>query len=807
MTTSDRPRPIATYRVQLTPDIDFAATIGILDHLVALGISHIYLSPIGTAMPGSTHGYDWVPPPQVSATLGGLEGLRALRVAASERGLGIIIDIVPNHTGVAEVLRNPWFADLLRRGSGSRYASYFDVDFSSENGCDGKIAIPVVASEGDLSPLTVDSHGVLRYYDHEFPTAPGSLGGSPQDVHARQHYRLVPWDSGLIGYRRFFTVNELAGLRQEDHEVYRATHTWINELFDAELIDGLRVDHPDGLWQPMAYLDELRSDIGPDSLLYIEKILAADEQLEPTLPVEGTTGYDQMRIIDAVFTAPSGVVELDEIHLRVTGVPGDSHWLHTQERERKLQTLHDKFGSEHRRLVRAITHSDPDADSDAVAEATAELIAALPVYRADYPSLRPLLITTATEIAARRADLAAAIDTVISATTHDGAASSRLAQTGGAVTAKSIEDSLFYRTARLVSSLEVGSDPADPTMSLQNFHNHNAIRAVQWPLAMTATSTHDTKRGEDVRARIALLAQVPERWSLLVDELWSNWPPPDDLTGYFLLQNIIGVWPIGDPPGSATVSDELRQRLYDYARKATREAELHTSWTDVNEEFEGQIDAWIDEITKGAAAELISRFVSRIASAWEQEALARKAIALLCPGVPDIYQGTEWWDDSLVDPDNRRPVDYDRSLDHPKARVVRAALAVRAARPAAFDRDSGYLPLYADGPGADHAIAFGRVVGEVPEVIVVTARFTHSLIDDAALTFLDLPSGTWRDVLSDKVYRGVADLGELRAANPVAILVRAGDGDTSVATGAASATGADVAAVGSAAGSRSRRGG
>ena len=689
----------------------------------------------------------------------------------------------------------------------SRSALEPSVCSRSRFGCDGKIAIPVVASDGDLSPLTVDSHGVLRYCDHEFPTAPGTLGGSAQDVHARQHYRLVPWDSGLIGYRRFFTVNELAGLRQEDHEVYRATHTWINELFDAELIDGLRVDHPDGLWQPMAYLDELRSDIGPDSLLYIEKILAADEQLEPTLPVEGTTGYDQMRIIDAVFTAPSGVVELDEIHLRVTGVPGDSHWLHTQEHERKLQTLHEKFGSEHRRLVRAITHSDPDADSDAVAEATAELIAALPVYRADYPSLRPLLITTATEIAARRADLAAAIDTVISATTHDGAASSRLAQTGGAVTAKSIEDSLFYRTARLVSSLEVGSDPADPTMSLQNFHDHNAIRAAQWPLAMTATSTHDTKRGEDVRARIALLAQVPERWSLLVDELWSNWPPPDDLTGYFLLQNIIGVWPIGDPPGSATVSDELRQRLYDYARKATREAELHTSWTDVNEEFEGQIDAWIDEITKGAAAELISRFVSRIASAWEQEALARKAIALLCPGVPDIYQGTEWWDDSLVDPDNRRPVDYDRSLDHPKARVVRAALAVRAARPAAFDRDSGYLPLYADGPGADHAIAFGRVVDEVPEVIVVTARFTHSLIDDAALTFLDLPSGTWRDVLSDKVYRGVADLGELRAANPVAILVRAGDGDTSVATGAASATGADVAAVGSAAGSRSRRGG
>lgn len=773
MSTSDRRHLIATYRVQLTPDFDFEATIGILDHLVELGISHIYLSPIGTAMPGSTHGYDWVPPPQVAPALGGLDGLRALRSASAARGLGLIIDIVPNHTGVAEVLRNPWFADLLRHGPGSRYASYFDVDFSSENGCDGKIAIPVVASDGDLSPLSVDTHGVLRYYDHEFPTAPGTLGGSASDVHARQHYRLVPWDSGLIGYRRFFTVNELAGLRQEDDQVYRATQTWIDELVDAELIDGVRVDHPDGLWQPMAYLDRLRSDIGSDSLLYIEKILAADEQLEPSLPVDGTTGYDQMRVIDAVFTAPSGVVELDEIHLRVTGVPGDSHWLGEQERQRKLQTLHDKFASEHRRLVRAITHSDPAADTAAVSEATAELIAALPVYRADYPSLRQLLIATALDIAERRPDLVAAIDVVISATAHEGAASSRLAQTGGAVTAKSIEDSLFYRTARLVSTLEVGADPADPTMSLQNFHIHNRLRAAQWPRAMTATSTHDTKRSEDVRARIALLAQVPERWSLLVDELWSNWPPPDDLTGYFLLQNIVGVWPIGDPPGSGAVDDELRGRLYEYARKATREAELHTSWTDVNEKFESQIDAWIDEITNGAAAESISRFVSRIASAWGQEALARKAIALLCPGVPDIYQGTQWWDDSLVDPDNRRPVDYDRSLDHPKARLVRAALSVRTTHPTAFRPGSSYLPLYADGPGADHVIAFGRGVGDVADVIVVSARFTHSLVDDATVTFLDLPSGTWRDVLSGKVYRDVADLGELRAENPVAILVRA----------------------------------
>ncbi|MGV9859117.1 malto-oligosyltrehalose synthase [Gordonia sp. NPDC003425] len=766
-----RPEPVATYRVQLTPDFGFAQTTAVLDHLAALGISHIYLSPIGAAMPGSTHGYDWVPPPQVSHVLGGVDGLRELRAQARERGIGIIVDIVPNHTGVAEALRNPWFTDLLRHGSGSRFASYFDADFSADNGVDGKLALPVLASDGDLSPLTVDGHGILRYYDHAYPTAPGTLGGSATDVHARQHYRLVPWDSGLIGYRRFFTVNELAGLRQEDNAVYAASHAWLQDLIEEDLLEGVRVDHPDGLWSPMSYLERLRGDVGPERLLYIEKILSADEPLEPELPVEGTTGYDQMRVIDALFTAPSGVVELDEIHERVTGVPGDSHWLHTAERERKLATLHAQFPAEHRRLVRAITHSDPDADVEAVAAATAELIADLGVYRADYPSLRSRLVSCANEIGSRRTDLAAALDIIVAATRHPGAASSRLAQTCGAVTAKSVEDSLFYRTARLVSSQEVGGSPAEPTMSLSDFHAHNIARARDWPRSMSAGTTHDTKRGEDVRARIALLAQVPQRWSLLVDELWSECPPPDDLTGYFLLQNIIGVWPVGDPPGSAEATDELRERLHDYAQKATREAGLHTTWTEINEEFETQTREWIDQVTSGAAGDSISRFVARIASAWEQESLARKAIALLGPGVPDIYQGTEWWDDSLVDPDNRRPVDYDRSLDHPKARLIRTALRVRSTHPDAFGQDGEYLPLHADGPGSDHTVAFARGFGGQAQVVIVTARFTHSLIEDAHATFLDLPAGSWR-ATTGATFTGTVDLAELRAEEPVAILLR-----------------------------------
>ncbi|AFR49607.1 malto-oligosyltrehalose synthase [Gordonia sp. KTR9] len=774
---SNRPTPHATYRLQLHGDFGFADAAGILDHLAELGISHVYLSPIGTASAGSTHGYDWLPPPAVASVLGGVEGLRELRSAAAERGMGLIIDIVPNHTGVADALANPWFADLLRHGSGSDYANYFDADFGDDNGVEGKLALPVLAADGDLSPLEIDEDGNLRYYDHAFPIAPGAgrdtrPGGTPRDVHDRQHYRLVPWNSGLIGYRRFFTVNELAGLRQEDPEVYDATHQWLRDLLDADLIDGVRVDHPDGLWDPQDYLRRLRADIGDDRLLYIEKILAPDEPLEPTLPVEGTTGYDHMRVIDAVFVAPAGVAQLTELHERITGESGDARWVEAAEHERKLSTVRESFPAELRRLVRALTAGgggSPAVEPDLIAAACTELIAALGVYRADYPSLRPRLLAVATSIADAKPDLRAALDLVVRETAVPGEATSRLAQTCGAVTAKSVEDSLFYRTARLVSAQEVGGDPADPVLSLTEFHRHNTERAAQWPLAMTATSTHDTKRGEDVRARIAVLAQVPDRWSQLVETIWRDTAVPDDLTGYFLLQNIVGVWPT-----DGRVTDELRGRLVEYARKATREAGLRTTWTEVDEEFETAVENWIGQVTTGDIATAVSELVDRIASAWEQEALARKAIAILGPGVPDIYQGTEWWEDSLVDPDNRRPVDFGRSTDHPKTRLVRDALRVRAAHPDAFGVSGTYERLTADGPAADHTIAFARGTDDGPSVVVLTARFTHSLDDEAATaTSITLPAGSrWRDERSGAVYEGAVDLGAARGEHPVAILVR-----------------------------------
>ncbi|HMS76029.1 malto-oligosyltrehalose synthase [Gordonia sp. (in: high G+C Gram-positive bacteria)] len=766
--------PVATYRIQLTPDFGFDEVIGVLPHIAGLGVSHLYLSPIGTAMPGSTHGYDWVPPPQVAEILGGLDGLTRLRGAATQFGLGIIIDIVPNHTGVADAMANPWFADLLAKGAASEFADFFDVDFSVDNGADGKIALPVLGADADPSDFTLDPDGtVLRYFDHAFPVAEGTGDGTPSQVHERQHYRLVPWNSGLVGYRRFFTVNELAGLRQEEPRVFAATHEWIAALLMADLIDGVRVDHPDGLWDPQGYLRDLRELLGDERLIYIEKVLAVDEPLEPTLPVDGTTGYEQLRTIDSVFVPSAGVVELAEIHDRVVGNPGDAAWITEAEHSRKLLTVTEMFPTEHRRLIRAIASSPPDErrlpDSE-IADATAHLIAELGVYRADYPSLRTRLLYAADRVAADHPHLSGALATIADLTAQPGRVSSRLAQTCGAVTAKSVEDSIFYRTARLLSAQEVGGDPANPSMSANEFHGINIARARDWPAALTATSTHDTKRSEDVRARIAMIAQVPGRWSILVRTVWRDAPPPEPLTGYFLLQNIIGVWPVDDAGVPVAVLDTaLRRRLRDYARKAAREGGIGTSWTAVDDGFETGLGIWINTVTTGQVAASISAFVGLIAPGWIQESLARKAIAVLGPGVPDIYQGTQWWDDSLVDPDNRRPVDYTRPPDR-KTELLRLALSVRGRHPAAFGPGGNYLPLTADGPAANHVIAFARGSGDEPDVVVVTGRCTHRL--DPSDTTVQLPEGTWKDAATGSTFTGPAPLSELRAQSPVAILER-----------------------------------
>lgn len=766
----------ATYRLQLNGDFTFDDAIMHLDHYAALGISHLYLSPIQTAQAGSDHGYDWVPPPAVSPALGGIDGLRELRAAAADRGIGLIVDIVPNHTGIEDPRQNPWWWDVLRLGADSEYADYFDIDWSKTNGAEGKIALPVLGSVDDAPALEIDTTGPepeLGFYDHRFPLAPGTYDlakpESAATVHDQQSYRLVPWNIGVIGYRRFFSVNGLAGLRQEDPVVYSATHTLIRQLVAEDLTDGIRVDHPDGLADPQQYLRQLRSDIGPDRLLLIEKILSRGESLDTSLPVDGTTGYEMTRAIGAVLVDPGGEAGLGDLHKRYTGDRGDRLWLEVTERHLKLSILSDVFSAERARLRRALVATVVTGDAPAADDldgAIGAVIAGLGVYRSDYPILAGTLESVLATERARMPALAPSFDLIGSAVASDFQARARLAQVCGAVTAKSVEDCLFYRTARLVSLQEVGGDPGTFFDSIDDFHRANLERARTWPRALTSLSTHDTKRSEDVRARIGFLSQIPSRWTELVDRSQARNPAPDGVTGLFLRQNLFGVWPV-----AGTVSGELRDRVHHYATKAIRESGVATTWTDVDAAFESAVHAWLDNIFDGPCADDLTELISDVRAHIESDAILQKALALLAPGIPDVYQGTEWFDDSLVDPDNRRPVDYAQSVDHPKVIVVRTALQLRRRRPEMFVAGD-YHPISAEGPAAGHVIGFGRSeAGGDISAIVIGCRWTAGLDEKQwDQTTIALPTGTWRELLTGNDFAGT--VATARLGTSVAILER-----------------------------------
>jgi (1->4)-alpha-D-glucan 1-alpha-D-glucosylmutase len=728
---------LSTYRLQMRGDcFTFDDALGVLDYLDELGVSHLYLSPILTAVEGSTHGYDVTDPTTVSAALGGRGGLERLSAAAKARGMGLIVDIVPNHVGVDDPEQNPWWRDVLERGRSSPYASYFDVDWELDP--DGRIVLPVLGSDDDNPPP-----------------------GYPAD---RSHYRPIGWRNGICGYRRFFSITSLAGLRQEDRAVFDATHAEVERWFSLGLVDGIRIDHPDGLSNPTGYLAWLRELAGPDAWIVIEKILAVDEPLEPTLPVAGTTGYDALREIGGVFVDPAGEGPLTAL-FESSGIGYDE----TPQLARRLKAhaVTNTLSSELARLCRVI-----GGDDARLPDAVAALISHIPVYRFDYPSLSAVLPMAIAETASERPDLAEPLALVAVALTTSYEATVRFNQLCGAATAKSMEDCLFYRDARLVSLNEVGGEPALFGVSVAEFHERSATRARLWPQAMVALTTHDTKRGEDVRARIGVLSEVPSLWAELVGKWALNTPPPDSATGLFLLQNIFGVWPV-----DGVVTDELRGRLHAYVEKAIREAAVHTTWNDPDAAFEAAVHAWLDAVMDGPVAVEMTSLVERLDLYARSDSLGQKLLALTVPGVPDVYQGTELWEDSLVDPDNRRPVDYDArrgaltALTHPKIRVVAAALRLRRDRPDCFT-DGGYTPVLAEGSAAEHVVAFTRSDDVLTAVTRHAVRLSETGWDDTALV---LPGGVWVDRIDGGRYSGRVLALELFADMPVALLERLDD--------------------------------
>ena len=729
---------LSTYRLQMRGDaFTFADALDVLDYLAALGVSHLYLSPILTAAEDSTHGYDVTDPTTVSAALGGPEGLKRLSAAAQARGMGLIIDIVPNHLGVDKPDQNRWWRDVLEHGRNSTYFSFFDIDWDLDP--DGRIVLPVLGSDDDSAPP-----------------------GYPAD---QSHYRLIGWRHGICGYRRFFSITSLAGLRQEDRAVFEATHAEVKRWFSDGVVDGLRIDHPDGLSHPTGYLVWLRELVGRHAWIVIEKILAVDEPLEPSLPVAGTTGYDALREIGGLFIDPAGAGALTAL-FESSGVAYNA--MLQSARRLKAEAVTDTLGSELARLHRTIVAAT-GVDHPDLPRAVAELISRVHLYRSDYLSLSLVLPEACAETAAALPELAKPLAIVSAALTTSAESAVRLQQLCGAATAKSMEDRLFYRDARLVALNEVGGEPARFGVSVAEFHERAATRARLWPHAMVALTTHDTKRGEDVRARIGVLSQVPSLWAELVAKWVLEAPPPDAATGLFLLQNIFGVWPL-----DGVVTDELRGRLHAYAEKAIREAAVRTSWHDPDTVFESAVHAWLDTVMDGPVATGLTSLVTRLNEHARNDGLGQKLVALTAPGVPDVYQGTELWEDSLVDPDNRRPVDYHvrraalSANSHPKMRVVTAALRLRRDRPDTFT-DGGYTPLLAEGAAAEHLVAFLRADD------VVTAVTRHSVVlaetqwGDTALT---LPDGVWADRIASGRFSGRVLASDLFNESPVALLER-----------------------------------
>jgi (1->4)-alpha-D-glucan 1-alpha-D-glucosylmutase len=770
------PQPVlSTYRLQLRGGtgggpgtvFTFGDAERLVDYLHDLGVSHLYLSPVLTAIPGSEHGYDVTDPTTVSAALGGPEGLAALSRAARARGMGLIVDIVPNHLAVDQAHHNPWWWDVLTHGRASAYAGFFDIDWSADP--EGRILLPVLGSDDDRTTLLVDG-GALRCNTMSFPLAPGTADdGAPGPVvHDRQHYRLTGWRDGVCGYRRFFAVSSLAGLRQEDPAVFDRTHTEVARWLAEGLVDGVRVDHPDGLTDPVGYLSRLRAVLGPRAWIVIEKILQPGEPLDPALPVQGATGYDVLREVGGVFLDPSGATVLGDLADSVGPRRADGPELL---RELKIRTVTGALGGELSRLCRSLEQS-AGASHSRLAEAVAALLAEIGVYRCDYPVLAPVLAEAIARTVSRQPDLAAPLEIVSAALAADGEPAARLQQVCGAMTAKAVEDCHFYRDPRLVSLNEVGGDPDRFGVSAAEFHRSAQVRCRMWPHTMTTLSTHDTKRGEDVRARIGVLSQVPARWAERVSRWETLHPSPDPLTGLFLWQNIFGVW-----PADGAVTDQFRARLHAYTEKAVREAALRTTWTDPAQEFEEDVARWIDGLLDGPVAAELTTLVARLQPHALNDSLGQKLLALTVPGVPDVYQGTELWEDTLVDPDNRRPVDYAgrrlalSRLDHPKMRVVAAALRARRDRPATF-LTGGYQPVLATGAAAQHLLAFQR--GD--DVLVAVSRWTVALQDSGwGDTALALPAGHWSDRITGTRYAGLVGAAELFAELPVTLLERTGD--------------------------------
>ncbi|MEV8549087.1 malto-oligosyltrehalose synthase [Streptomyces glaucescens] len=778
---SDPTAPTATYRLQLQPEFPFGAAAAAVPYLASLGVSHLHLSPVLEAVPGSLHGYDVVDHARVRGELGGEEGLRALSRTAREHGLGLVVDIVPNHMAMApRPNRALW--EVLREGPKSAYARWFDIDWDAQG---GQVLLPVLGHPlgTELEHLRADGD-VLRYHDQVFPLREGTEDLPLPQLLDAQWYRPVWWRLARteLNYRRFFSISELIGVRVEDPEVFDATHATLLRLLHEGVVDGLRVDHPDGLADPDGYLRRLHEATG-GRWTVVEKILSDDERLPAAWPVAGTTGYDALRHVDGVFTDPAGAAELLARYRRFAAPPADrgGNWEATARRA-AYRVLEHELATEVDRLTRVAsrlcaTSQDPalrDRAPWALRTALRELLVRLEVYR-PYESGDPALVVTEEHAAGARAafavpEEAGAVDVVrglLLGRYGDGPdrleLRTRFAQTASALRAKSVEDTAFYRYVPLLSATEVGGNPGRPAVPPAEFHAYCARVQRDWPVTGTVMSTHDTKRSADVRAALTVLTECPERWSEVLREVGrADVGAPDGQLAWAAWQTVFGLGP-ADP-------ERVREALL----KHVREAGTHTSWTERQPAYEEAVAAFVAAGPCGAPGERVARLRRELEPHVRANVLGGTLVHLTMPGVPDVYQGTEAECRSLVDPDNRRLVRFPPAEPGDKAALTAAALRLRARRPEVFGEAASYAPVSAEGPAADHVLAYARS----GEVVTAVTRLSLRLAEAGGWrdTRLALPPGRWADVLSPgRQFAGYARVEELFEPLPVALLERVGD--------------------------------
>jgi len=780
--------PVSTYRIQFHKGFNFDDLEQIIPYLEQLGVKTIYASPIFSSVPGSVHGYDGINPLQINPEIGSIEQLRAISTKLKAKNIGWLQDIVPNH--MAYHPNNIWVMDVLENGPASLYKNFFDDSLTDKLLFDGPIMVPFLGvglidaiGSNELTIALENDKPVFKYADQVWPLKPESYQKiadisnltKEQLLHIanEQYYRLCSYKETdhLINFRRFFTVNSLICLNIQHDDVFNKFHQLIIELVRENVFQGIRIDHIDGLYDPAKYLAQLRKAVGDETYIVVEKILEKGEEM-PAWPIQGNTGYDFLALVNNLLTGKGNRHKFTAFYKTLTqnNIP-----VTQQVRDKKDYILRNQMAGELDNLTSLFLHSNivkpKEIANDEIKEAIAQFLINCPDYRfygnsfplskAEESHVRKIL----SAIKSNNKKLVAAVGALETAFFHSNHNKKalhfymRCMQFSGPLMAKGVEDTLMYTYNRFIGHNEVGDAPDAFSIDPVDFHQQMKARQQQWPLSMNATATHDTKRGEDVRARLNVLPDLADEWL----EAVTNWQhlnldikqvgAPDANDEYFIYQTLIGAYPMpGEDEGN------FGKRLQEYLQKTMREAKLHSNWAEPDEKYEKAVQVFARSLLNKNRPfwKSFTDFHEKVAEHGVINSLAQVMLKLTCPGVPDTYQGCEHWDLSLVDPDNRRPVDYDY---HQKLAVKRSSLKAlwdnkfngqikiwltqlllqeRKANPHLF-AEGKYTPLKVKGKYADNVFAFARSYKLTWYITVVPLNLSGISISDWEDTRIIIP--------------------------------------------------------------------